>query len=285
MRFPFFSLLLAPVVLGLALVACGRDKPAPADSSPVSSRQASNGAPAYGDMLVEGSIGDASNLLPALASDSASRDVIDLVYNGLIKSNANLNLVGDLAESWEVSPDRLTLTFHLRKGVRWHDGAPFTARDVMFTYQLMIDPNTKTPYGEDFKQVKKAQVIDEFTFRVEYARPLAPALLSWSMEIMPAHLLEGANLDETPLARRPVGTGPYRLKEWETGRKIVLEANPDYFAGPPYIKRTVIRIIPDQAAMFLELKSGGLDLTTLTPTQYVQETNSPEFARDRKSVV
>ncbi|MFH1134611.1 MAG: peptide-binding protein [Pseudomonadota bacterium] len=282
MRFSLYLLLLAALVLSVALAACDQNKTEPAASGPPGASEEKNAVPAPGDMLVGGSIGDASSLLPALVSDSASRDVTNLVYNGLVKVDENLNLVGDLAESWDVSPDGLALTFHLRKGVKWHDGAPFTARDALFTYQLMIDPRTKTAYGEDFKQARKAEIIDDHTFRVEYGRAFAPGLSSWSMEIMPEHLLAGVDLDETPLARRPVGTGPYRFKEWETGRKIVLEANPDYFAGPPYLQRTVIRIIPDQAAMFLELKSGGLDLTALTPTQYVEEANSPEFAKNFK---
>ena len=276
MKSSLFPLLTALLILLASITACDQNKTEPAGLEP--GEAASDNEPAYGDMLVEGSIGDASNFLPPLASDTASHDVVDLVYNALIKVDENMNIVGDLAESWDVSPDGLALTFHLKKGVRWHDGEPFTARDVMFTYKAMIDPDTGTPYGEDFKQVRKAEVLDDHTIRVRYARPYAPALVSWGMEIMPAHLLEGQKLSETPLARRPVGTGPYKLREWETGRKIVLEANHDYFGGRPYIERTVYRIIPDLAAMFLELKSGGIDLMTLTPNQFVKETNYPEFS-------
>ncbi len=111
--------------------------------------------PAYGDLFLDASIGDASTLIPPLAMDASSASIIGLVYNGLVKYDGDLNLVGDLAESWDISPDGLTITFHLRHGVKWHDGAPFTAKDVLFTYQVMVDPKTPTAYSGDYLQVKR----------------------------------------------------------------------------------------------------------------------------------
>ena len=237
-------------------------------------------SPAYGDAIVQGSIGDASTLLPGLASDSASQGIIDLVYNSLIKINKNIEIVGDLAESWDVSDDGLTWTFHLRKGVKWHDGQPFTSRDVLFTYQVMVDPKTPTAYAEQFKQVEKAEAPDDYTFVVKYKKAFARALITWGMNILPAHLLEGHDITTSELAQKPVGTGPYKFKTWEHGQRIVLEANPDYFEGRPYIQENITRIIPDSATMFLELQSGGLDMMNLTPTQYVRQTDTPEFAEN-----
>ncbi|MEK7851294.1 MAG: ABC transporter substrate-binding protein, partial [Deltaproteobacteria bacterium] len=237
-------------------------------------------APAYGDSIVVGSIGDATNLIPLLASDSASHDVAGFVYNGLVRYDKNLNLEGDLAESWEVSKDGLIITFHLRKGVKWHDGADFTADDVMCTYKVTIDPKTPTAYSGDFLMVKKAEVVDKYIFKVTYAKPFAPALASWGSAILPKHLLEGKEIAKSELARHPVGTGPYKFVEWKTGEKIVLEANPDYWEGKPYIERYVYRIIPDQATMFLELKSGGIDYTGLTPLQFARQTEFEEFKKN-----
>ena len=124
--------------------------------------------PAYGDIFIDASIGDASTLMPPLASDAASHSVAGLIYNGLVKYDGDLTLRGDLAESWEVSPDGLTITFKLRRGVKWQDGAPFTAEDVLFTYQTMIDPKTPTAYSGDYLQVKQAEALDDYTFRVTY---------------------------------------------------------------------------------------------------------------------
>lgn len=280
-----FSPLIRAIIIIVSLffiLACGEKSDQEASSSAAPKTQPQKYPPAYGDAIVTGSIGDASNLLPALASDSASGDINGLVYDGLLKTDKNLNLIGNLAESWEISEDGLTITFRLRKGVKWHDGHAFTSRDVMFTYQLMIDPKTPTAYGEDYKQVKKAETPDDYTFRVTYERPYAPALISWSFPIMPAHLLEGRDIAESPLARKPIGTGPYIFKEWQTGQIIILEASPDYFEGRPYIFRYVYRIIPDTATMFLELKSGGLDRMGLTPIQYKRQTNTPKFEKDFK---
>jgi peptide/nickel transport system substrate-binding protein len=236
--------------------------------------------PAYGDTLIEASIGEPSTLLPVLASDSASSDINGQVYDGLLRYDKNLQLVGVMAESWEISPDNLTITFHLRKGVKWHDGAPFTSADVLFTYQMYIDPKVPTSYAEDYKQVAKAEAPDPYTFRVTYPRPYAPALESWSLPIHPKHLLDGRDVTKSPLARAPVGTGPYRLVEWKAGEKLVLEANPDYYDGKPYIRRVVYRIIPDSSTQFLELQSGGLDFMGLTPIQYSTQTDTPAFKRN-----
>lgn len=233
--------------------------------------------PAYGDSMVEGYIGEPSTLIPALASDSASHSVAALVYNGLVKYDKNLNLTGDLAESWDVSPNGLTITFHLKKGVKWHDGMEFTSRDVLYTYRVMIDPKTPTSYAEDFLQVRSAEAPDPYTFRATYPKPFAPALASWGINILPAHLLDGKEITKSDLARKPVGTGPYRFSEWVPGQRVVLVSNHDYFEGRPYIDRRVFRIIPDTSTMYMELKAGGIDMMSLTPVQYQRQTNTPEF--------
>ena len=233
--------------------------------------------PAYGDSFVVGSIGEPSNLIPILASDSASHDVAGQVFNGLVRYDKNLRLEGELAESWDISPDGLTITFHLRHGVTWHDGQPFTSRDVLYTYRVTVDPKTPTAYADAFKQVKRAEAPDSYTFRVTYDKPFAPALESWGMGILPAHLLEGKDITKSDLSRRPIGTGPYIFREWEPGQRIVLEANPAYFEGKPYISRYVYRIIPDNASLYLELKAGGVDMMGLSPVQYQRQTNTGEF--------
>jgi len=264
------------VAVAVALAAgCAKKQDAAEPSAP-----SSDVAPAYGDAIVEGSIGDVSGFLTAVTSDSASHTAAGYVFNGLVRYDRNLKLEGELAESWEVSPDGRKITFHLRKGVTWHDGKPFTSGDVMFTYRRMIDPNTPTAYAEDFKQVTRASNPDPYTFVVEYEKPFAPALASWGMHILPKHLLETyPDISRSPLNKKPVGTGPFRFVEWKTGEKTVFEANPDYFEGRPYLSRVITRVIPDPATMFLELKSGGIDMMGLTPLQYTRQTKTEEFRR------
>jgi peptide/nickel transport system substrate-binding protein len=256
----------------VSLFACGKKKDTTFYDDP--------GKPAYGDMMIAASIGEASNLIPILASDGASHDIAGYIYNGLVKLDKDLNIVGDLAESWDVSKDNLTITFYLRKGVKWHDGSPFTAHDVMYTYKVIIDPKTPTPYSGDFKEVKEAQVIDDYTFRVIYKRPFAPGLMSWGTSVLPKHLLEGTDITKSPLARKPVGTGPYMFKEWTGGDRVVLIANDNYFDGKPYIGRHMTRVIPDSATIFLELKHNAVDITTLTPLQFKKQTEYPAFKRE-----
>ncbi|MDZ4184222.1 MAG: peptide-binding protein [Desulfuromonadales bacterium] len=270
-RFLILFLLLSTSFLS----ACNRQESAvmpPSASQPAA-------PPVHGDTMISGMIGDASNLLPILSSDSASSEVSELVYNGLVRYDKNLKLEGELAKSWEISPDNLTITFHLRPGVKWHDGAPFTAEDVLFTYQLLVDPAVPTAYADRYKLVTRAEVLDPLTFRVQYAKPLASALISWGFSIHPRHLLANQDLSKSPLASAPVGTGPYRFKEWKRGEKMVLEANRDYWEGAPYLSRVVYRVIPDESTMFLELQAGGVDQMGLTPIQYARQTDTATFKR------
>jgi peptide/nickel transport system substrate-binding protein len=242
-----------------------------------SSNNRADKEPAYGDIIVHGDIGDASNLIPLLASDKPSHDIAGLVYNGLIKYDKNMNIVGDLAESWDISESGLMITFHLRKGVKWHDGRSFTAADVLYTYQVTIDPKTPTAYAGDFLKVKKAEVLDDYTFRITYDKPFAPALISWGSSILPKHLLSGIDITRSPLTRHPIGTGPYKFKEWVAGQKIVLISNHDYFEGRPYIDGYITRIIPDMATLFLELRGQGIDISGLSPLQYTRQTENKLF--------
>ncbi len=223
------------------------------------------------------SIGDASTLVPILASDSASSDICSMLFNGLVKYDKNIKIVGDLAERWDISEGGLVITFHLRKGVRWHDGRPFTSKDVEFTYKKLIDPNVKTPYGGDFERIKTLEVPDDYTVRVTYKEPFSPALSSWGMWIMPEHLLKNEDLNKTGFSRRPVGTGPYRFRSWKTGDHIELTSSEDYFEGRPYINRYIYRIIPDDATIFLELETEGVDFATLTPLQFTRQTDNNFF--------
>lgn len=237
--------------------------------------------PAYGDLLIEGTIGEPSVLIPMLAGDSASHSVAGLIINGLVKYHTDLSVIGDLAESWDISPDGLVITFHLRKGVRWTDGVEFTADDVMFGYQTIIDEKTPTPYKEDYLQVKKAEVIDKHTFRVTYEKPFAPALTTWgNLAVLPKHLLEGSDITKVDFGRNPLGMGPYKFRKWASGQQVELDSNRDYFEGRPYIERYIYKIIPDPATMFLELQAGGIDMMGLTPIQYTKQTDTEIFKKD-----
>lgn len=260
-----------------SIVACSKDnnkEQIPAKNAAVDEK------PVAGDILVQSSIGDASNLIPMLATDASSHDVAGLIYNGLVKYDKTYNIVPDLASSWEIGNDGKLIRFHLRKDVFWHDGEKFDGHDVMFTYKLIIDPKTPTAYADKYKLVKEARLIDDYTIEFTYDKPLAPALISWgSLQVLPEHLLKGKDISKSPLSRKPVGTGPFTFKTWETGNRIVLKSNERYFDKQPPLMGILYRIIPDQNTEFMELKAGNIDFMGLTPLQYLRQTSAPDFNR------
>ncbi|EHJ47923.1 extracellular solute-binding protein family 5 [Solidesulfovibrio carbinoliphilus subsp. oakridgensis] len=271
------------ILLVLVLAGC-KSEPAPApkadSGAKAQSAPAPAGEPVPGGRIVMATIGEPSNLIPPLASDSASHEVADLLYVSPLRYDKDIQLECMAAERYEVLDGGKLLKFWLKPGIRWTDGVELTAEDVEFTYKLMVDPKTPTAYAEDYKAVASFTVTGKYSFEVRYAEPFARSLVTWAGSILPKHLLEGQDLMNTKYAREPVGAGPYRLVSWEPGRRLVLDVNTDYFEGRPYIDQVVYRIIPDTATMFLELKAGGIDMMGLTPQQYLYQTKGPAFDAD-----
>ncbi|WP_420842825.1 peptide-binding protein [Desulfovibrio mangrovi] len=216
-------------------------------------------------------------MIPILTSDAGSHDIASYIYVAPLRYNKNLEIETWAAERYEVLDEGKRIRIVMRKDVKWEDGEPLTARDVEFTYKLMVDPKTPTPYADDYLQIKQFTLVDDYTFEVEYEKPFARSLITWMHDILPRHLLEGKDVVSSPLTAKPVGAGPYRFKEWERGSKLVLEASDTYFMGKPYISEIVYRVIPDLSTMFLELKAGKLDMMSLTPQQYLFQTRGPEW--------
>ncbi len=227
----------------------------------------------YGGHIVFGSIGEASNLIPYLATDTASHDVAGLIFISPLKYNKDLQIEPYAAESYSIEDDGKLLRFTLRKGIFWEDGVELTADDVEFTWKIVTDPKTASPYAGDFMQVKEFRKTGRYSFEVYYEKYFARALSSWMSAILPKHILDGQDLRNTTFARKPIGAGPYRLKTWETGLRVTLSASPTYFMGKPYIENVTYRIIPDISTMFLETRAGKLDVMNLTPQQYLRQTS------------
>jgi len=171
----------------------------------------------------------------------------------------------------------------LRPGVRWHDGRPFTAEDVRFTYQTIMDEKTNTVRRSDYELVDRLEVLDARHLRVIYKEPFSPGLSSWTMGIIPKHLLAGADINTTPFNRRPVGTGPFKFGEWVSDEKITLTSNPDYFEGRPHLDRIIYRIIPETSLSEIELLTGGIDLFNTYPHQYQRMSRDPRLTLYRYS--
>ena len=238
------------------------------------------GAPVTGGRILMGTIGEPSNLIPYMASDSASSEITGLLYVAPLKYDKDLNVVPWAAASYEVLDGGRLLRFVLRDDIRWEDGAPLTADDVEFTYRLMIDPKTPTAYSGDFLAIESFRKTGRLSFEVRYAKPSARSLMTWMGAILPKHVLEGQDIMTSPAARKPIGAGPYRLAKWDAGSMLTLTASDTYFEGRPNLDEVVYRIIPDPSTMFLELKAGKLDMMSLSPQQYLRQTQGPQWEQD-----
>jgi ABC-type transport system substrate-binding protein len=178
------------------------------------------------------------------------------------------------------------ITFYLRPGVRWHDGAPFTAEDVKFTYEALIDPKNAAPRSSSFDPIKSVEVVNELTARVTYKHLYAPAFIDWTLEIIPKHLLDGPALTRemdgrhifgearktfsirnSDYSRNPIGTGPWRFVEWLPDQYIHLTRNENYWRPKAEYRDLYFRTIPDFLTMELEFQAGALDRYDALPHQ------------------
>lgn len=219
---------------------------------------------------------DAGNLDPRLAKDTTAARVDELVFDGLVRLNANTQPQPDLATSWD-TPSPTTWIFHLRSGVTFQDGTPFTAADVKYTYDSILDPNFKAPYAGLYAPIKQVTVVDNNTVRFDLKFPYAPLLSYLTLGIVP-HAIGEKN--DNSLSSHPVGTGPYQFVSWQKNAKFVLEANTKYFGGAPATKQIEIDIIPDNTARTAALQSGGVDLvqSPLSPQDIPTLQSNNQFA-------
>ena len=219
--------------------------------------------------LINAMSAEPSNLIAMIAGDAASSAISSKIFNSLIKYDDDLNYAPDIAESWKISKDQKTITFKLKKGLVWSDNKPITSKDVMFTWKLITNPKTRTPYASDYLLVKKASTPDDFTFEVTYEDNYAPALDTWaSLNILPQHILKDEDINNTYFSREPLGSNYYKLSDWISGQQITLESNNNSILGEAKISRLTTRIIPDTSSQFLELTANNIDLMNINPIQY-----------------
>ena len=230
--------------------------------------------PVNGDWVVYADAAEPTTLDCARVTERIGRQICRLVADTLIDFDEQFHFVPRLAESYDVSPDGLTITFHLRKSVQWHDGVSFSARDVLHTVETIrhLDDHSEA-YKALFGPLRDVTAPDELTVRAVYLEPYALALASWRETfILPAHVTgrpEGASA----YARAPIGTGPFRFMRWDPQQQIVLSANKDYFGGRPRLDRYIQRIIPSAEGLRAAAQSGDVDVAPLSPEWAV--THSP----------
>jgi peptide/nickel transport system substrate-binding protein len=194
-----------------------------------------------------------------------------LLFNGLIRYNSKtLNPEGDLAERWDFSADGKELTFKLRSGVKWHDGQPFTAEDVKFTFDTMLDTKVTARFRSNIRGVTEAQVIDPLTVKLKLSAslPSLPIQLGYNVLMVPKHLLQGKDLNApTDFLKKPIGTGPFKIVEYTPGSTMTVERNEAFHFGAPLLDRITLRVIPDINSQLAQMKSGELDFMLMEPDQ------------------
>lgn len=235
--------------------------------------------------LVVGLLGDPKTLNPLAATSIESRNIIGLVFLNLLEEKSDFASFGpQIADRWEFSPDSLSITFFLRKDVRWADGVPVTAADVRFTWELQSDSLVAWASRAVKDRIQSVDVIDDHTVAFRFSnRYLYQIMDANDGVILPKHLLENVprmDIRSSDFGRRPVGNGPFRLARWEPDQFIELERNPLYHEkGLPRLSSVVFRIVPDMMTLVTQLESGEIDCLESVPVDVVSdiERNYPDI--------
>ena len=185
------------------------------------------------------------------------------IFDGLVKFDENLDVAPSLAESWDVSPDGKEYVFYLHQGVKWHDGQELTADDVDLLRSITMRRIPNIPYYE-YKDIESVEVIDDYTIKFTLSEGIVPIGERFTTAIIPKHLLEGQDLDNNDFWQHPIGSGPYKFKEWVRGDNLVMVANEDYFGGTPIISEVKFVFVPDESARVSLLKEGEVDAIKIT---------------------
>ena len=246
------------LVLTASLAACARQP------------QGGGTAPATGATLIVAQQREPSSLNPALENGTSSTEWGELLFQYLVKYDDRGTLVGDAAtavptpQNGGISRDGLTITYHLRRGLRFADGTPLTARDCVYSIDAINDPANRPQSRFGYDVVRKAEAPDDGTLVLHLKRPFAPlivlVLAPQGFPILPAHLLAKLpNFNEVPFDSAPIGSGPYVVTKWTRGDRVALRANPYYYSGKPKIERIDIRFVadPNTAMNLLRTKEAG----------------------------
>jgi peptide/nickel transport system substrate-binding protein len=237
----------------------------------------SDGRP-NGGSLSYGEYGRPATLDPITSNEMISMRLSELIFNGLVGINERQEIVPELAERWEASKDGRIYTFTLRKDVLWHaksneEAKPFTAKDVVFTFNIMMHPKTITPLKVRFEFIEKAELLDDYKVQFTLKRPVLNALAKFSFKIIPAHGPSNSQYltREDAFVQRPIGTGPYALQNVNADREVVLVANEKYFKGRPHIDQISAKPFADQNIMSQALTFNAIDMIVLVNPRSIAE--------------
>jgi peptide/nickel transport system substrate-binding protein len=235
--------------------------------------------PVRGGTLVVALTSDPGGLNPAITTSGVTHYASELMFNGLVGLGPRQEPLPELATRWDVEGDGQLYRFHLREGVTWHDGRPFTSADVKFSFDEVLLKFHSRTRASISPVLESIQTPDEQTVEFRFKQPYAPLLLQLDVTeapIVPKHLYEGSDPLRDPANAAPIGTGPFKFVSYAPGAEIVLERNPDYFKeGVPYLDRVVQRVIPEEGNRVLALEAGEVD--------WIWEVPGPDQDRLRES--
>jgi peptide/nickel transport system substrate-binding protein len=234
-------------------------------------------------VLRYGDIGDVSTLNPMFNTDLVLAWMSQMTMAWFFRFDHANKPIPELVtevptvENGGVSVDGKTLTFHLRKGVKWSDGAPFDADDVVFTTRVILDPKTNVPGRDGWDRIVKIDEPDKYTVVYHLKQPYSPFLVTFfstggaNPAIIPKHLLQNTtDINKDPYNSLPIGIGPFRYVAWNRGDRVVMEANPNYWRGLPKLKRVEYRIIPNRDTLLSGLQTGDIDMWPIAAAAYYQ---------------
>lgn len=238
-----------------------------------------------GGQLIYGSLQEPNSLNPLLSDLLSTAEVGALIFSGLVLTNDKGEWVADLAtevptqRNGGVSPDGLTVTYKLRSGVTWHDGAAFTSADVKYTWETIMNRKVNVISRDGFDKIAAVDTPDARTVVIRFREYYAPYLTLFSV-ILPKHILENAgDLNNAAFNRAPVGTGPFKLKEWRIAEAIVLEANPKYYRGKPNLDSIVYKVLSDTNILLSQVKSGEVDIVSNVASPLLEQVKAVNGVR------
>jgi len=245
-----------------AATAAASEDASQGSSEPAATEEAAQDAP-RGGTLVAAISSDPGGLNPAITTSGATHTASELMFNGLVDLDVNGEPVPELAESWDVEEDGALYRFHLRDGVTWHDGTPFTSADVKYTFdEVLLEYHSRTQASVG-ASLQSIETPDDLTVEFRFEQPYAPLLQQLNVTeapIIPRHLYEGTDPLENPANTSPVGTGPFRFVSYTPDSEVVLERNDEYFEeGLPYLDEVVMRVIPEASSQVIAFEAGEVD--------------------------
>lgn len=238
---------------------------------------------------------------PALSADMYAVSIIQQVFDGLVQFDKDLNIIPAIAESWKISPDGLTYSFFLKKNVKFHNGRAVTAKDFVYSFTRIIDPDTKSTSSDFFTRIlgakefmdKKANAIrglatpDPYTLRITLTEPYTPFISILAMKGTKVVPKEEVEKSDPQFGKAPVGTGPFRFVSMKEGEEILLEANPDHFEGRPYLDKVAFKIFhgSPMEEILRSFRAGNLEDSPV-PFQEIEElTGSRQYTLLRKPIL